>query len=249
MTWDYPPRPDPRGNRARHRTPLGNKARIEIVAIADAIDESTGKSERYVLIAPCRTEWVYADDNLFQLPGTEYRLIFSERESRGFGSGLTVSREPSRGHAVAGEYTSLRIDVRTFPRSRELRTPAEINTAVGANLPIVGRTELRDAARKLRYVLEYPIRTMNFRPENGSFQTDTGPMILPDFQSTAASVIDRLEMAFVAYNHYHVDRADFIVRRPTPIKDASGREVAVVAHYSEPRAHPAVNRLFAGERK
>jgi hypothetical protein len=90
---------------------------------------------------------------------------------------------------------------------------------------------------------------MNFRPENGSFQTDTGPMLVPDLKSSAAKPIERLEMAFIAYNHLRLDRADFIIRRPTPIMDAAGREVALVAHYSEPRAYPAASKLFAGERK
>jgi hypothetical protein len=45
------------------------------------------------------------------------------------------------------------------------------------------------------------------------------------------------------------DGADLILRRPTPITDATGREVAQVLHYSEVHAFPAVNRLYAGERE
>src|SRR5262245_36037538 len=165
MTWDFPPKPDPRGSKSRHQTPLGNKARIEIEALIDVINETTSASERFVLIAPCRTEWVYAEDNLFQLPGSEYRLIFSLKEQRGLGSGVTAPTEISRAHPVANDYRSLKIDVRTYPRSRLLRTPAEVNAATEANLPLVGRTEIRDPQRKERYVIEYPIRTMNFRPE------------------------------------------------------------------------------------
>ena len=249
MTWDYPPKPDPRGAKSRHKTPLGNKARIEIEALIDVINETTNESERFVLIAPCRTEWVYAEDNLFQLPGSEYRLIFSLKEQRGMGSGLTAPTGFSRAHPVAGDYTSLKIDVRTFPQSRLLSTPAEVNAASEANLPIVGRTQIRDPQRKERYVIEYPIRTMNYRPENASFQVDTGPLLVPDPKSQATKAIERLEMAHVAYNHVNLNRAEFILRRPTPVKNASGRELTRVHHYSEPHAFPAVTQLFAGERK
>src|SRR5262245_17141747 len=145
MTWDYPPKPDPRGAKSRHQTPLGNKARIEIEALIDVINETTNESERFVLIAPCRTEWVYAEDNLFQLPGSEYRLIFSLKEQRGLGSGLTATTNKiSRASLVANDYRSLKIDVRTFPQSRLLSTAAEVNAASEANLPIIGRTQIRD---------------------------------------------------------------------------------------------------------
>jgi hypothetical protein len=247
MTWDFPPQPDPRGSKSRHRIPLGNKARIEIEALIDVVKEATGASERFVLIAPCRTEWVYAEDNLFQLPSNEYRFIFSLKEMRSMGRGLTARSEPARSQAVSNDYRSLRIDVRTFPRSRLLRTPAEVNTAIEANLPLVGRTEIRDPQRMERYVIEYPIRTMNFRPENASFQVDTGPLLVPDPKSQAPKTIERLEMAHLAYNHHRLDRAEFIIRRPTPITDAAGREVARVLHYSEVHALPAVTQLFAGE--
>lgn len=79
MTWDFPYREDPRPN-ARHNIPHGNMARILVDALVDVIDRETGKTERFVLIAACRTEWVYAEDRLFQLPSREYRNIYSLTE-------------------------------------------------------------------------------------------------------------------------------------------------------------------------
>jgi hypothetical protein len=162
---------------------------------------------------------------------------------------LTAATKVSSATPVADDYRSLKIDVRTFPQSRLLSTPAEVNAASEANLPIIGRTQIRDPQRKERYVLEYPIRTMNYRPENASFQVDTGPLLVPDPKSQAKKAIDRLEMAHVAYNHLHLDRAEFILRRPTPVKDAAGRELTRVLYFSEPHAYAAVTQLFAGERK
>ncbi len=78
MTWDLPPRTDPRPN-SRHNIPLGNKARIQLEALVDVIDEETGASEQFVLIAPCRSEWVYAEKELFQIPSREYRNISAVR--------------------------------------------------------------------------------------------------------------------------------------------------------------------------
>jgi len=64
MTWDVRYRDDPQPY-ARHNIPHGKRARIQIDAIIDVIQAATGDSERFVLIAPCRMEWVYAEDHLF----------------------------------------------------------------------------------------------------------------------------------------------------------------------------------------
>jgi hypothetical protein len=248
MTWDHAPRPDPRPY-ARHNTPLGNKARIQLDAIVDVIHEATGQRERFVLIAPCRTEWVYAEERLFQIPSREYRNIYSATEQRGMGRAITYPDErsggqPSRGQPLGDAFPSLAIDIRRFPQTRFLETPDAICAATAANLPLVARTDLTDLARGERYILEYPIRTMNHRPERSTFQVDTGPVLVPDFGSGEPRVIDRLEMAHVAYNR--LDRAEFIVRRPTPITDAGGGELCRVLHYSEVHEYPARTTVLAG---
>jgi len=243
MTWDFPPRPDPRPY-ARHNCPLGNKARIQLDAIVDVTDEATGHGERFVLIAPCRAEWVYAEDRLFQIPSREYRVIYSLTLQRSMGRSISVAGDAPHGRPVSDDFRSLEIEVKTFDRTRVEKTPAEINAATAAGLPLVGRTTLRDPQRGERYVLEYPIKTMNFRPENASFQVDTGPLLVPDFDSAEPARIDRLEMAHVAYNR--LDRAEFILRRPTPICDADGKELCRVLHYSDVKEHPASNEILSG---
>jgi hypothetical protein len=81
MTWDRPraanPPPGDRGY-----DPLGNKARIQLDALLDVVHEDTGGSERFVLIAPCRSEWMYVPDRIFKLPSEEYRCIYSRTEAR-----------------------------------------------------------------------------------------------------------------------------------------------------------------------
>ena len=227
MTWDVPPRDDPPRN-ARHNVPLGNKARIQLDAIVEVIDEETGASEQFVLIVPCRAEWVYAEKQLFQIPSRDYRNIYSLTEERRMGRAITYGGESHRGHPVSDTFQSLEIDIVRFPRGRVLDTPAAVNEATGNNVPLVGRTQIREEARRKRYVLEYPIKTMNFRPENSSFQVDTGPLLVPDFDSGEAKTIDRLEMAHVVYTR--LDYAEFILRRPTPINDEQGRELTRVLH-------------------
>ena len=244
MTWDVPYREDPRPH-ARHNCPHGNMARIQLDAMIDVITKETNGGERFVLIAACRTEWVYAEDRLFQLPSREYRNIYSLTEQRTMGRGITDDGTRTLGHPVKDGFRSLEIGVRTFGRTRALRTPEEIVQATVDNVPLVGRTEIDDPAGKHRYVLQYPIRTMNFQPKTNSFQVDTGPILVPDFKIEAERVIDRLEIAHIAYNR--LDLAEFIVRRPTPIEDEDGKTLCQVLHYSEVREYPAVTQMLTGE--
>jgi len=243
MTWDFPYREDPRPH-ARHNIPHGNLARIDLDALIDVPDESTGKSERFVLIAPCRTEWVYAENRLFQIPSSEYRNIYSLTEERGIRQSLTDDGSRSTGHPVKDNFRSLKIDIKPYRQTRLLKTPAEIVKATAENQPLVGRTEIYEPGTKLRFVLEYPIRTMNFQPKTNSFQVDTGPVLVPDFKVKAEKPIDRLEMAFVAYNR--LDRAEFLIRRPTPITDIDGKNLCKVLHYSESRELSAQTQILAG---
>jgi hypothetical protein len=243
MTWDFPYRKDPRPN-ARHNIPHGNLARIDLDALIDVIDDKTGVAERFVLIAPCRTEWVYAENRLFQLPSSEYRNIYSLTEERGVRQSLTDDGVRSVSHPVKDNFRSLKIDVKTYRNTRLLKTPAEIVKATAENLPLVGRTEVRESKTSPRFVLEYPIRTMNFQPKTNSFQVDTGPLLMPDFKIAAKKSIDRLEMAFIAYNR--LDRAEFLIRRPTPVLDKDGKELCKVLHFAESRELPAKTEILAG---
>ena len=69
---------------------------------------------------------------------------------------------------------------------------------------------------------------------------DTGPLILPDFTSTAERTIERLVMAYTAYNTF--DRAEFIRREPTTIP-AVDRPSARTTDYSLIEIRSARNEI------
>ena len=79
-------------------------ARIQLDAMIDVVGRQSGVTERFVLIAPCRAEWVYAEDHLFQLPNREYCNIYSLTEQRGMECQITYSGQPSRGTPVSNDF-------------------------------------------------------------------------------------------------------------------------------------------------
>ena len=240
MRWDKPRNPnDPRPH-ARHNTPLGNRVRIELDSVLTVL-RPQGTPERYFLIAPCRSEWVYAEREIFQIPSREFRCAYSQDHERGMGRSLLWDGTTERASAANG--WELEIDLQTFSRSSVHDTIAAVTAASEGKDPLVGRTTMSHPDGCYECTLEYPIKTMNFRPETPSFQVDTGPLVLPDFSSSEESMIDRLVMAHVAFNRF--DRAEFIIRLPTPI-DESRPDGPRTLHYAEVREYPATNQILTG---
>lgn len=242
MTWSV--LPDTTDTRKPGHKPWGNSARILLDARCVLTHEQSGRTDEFFLIVPCRTEWVYQEGNLFQLPSREYRCIYSRTRGMSVGKAITHEGERTSSWAIEGSrYTSLDFTVRSLQNAQALTTHEEVVIATASDLPIVAQTEIRDHERGLRAVLEYPVKTMNFHPERKRFQVDTGPLLLPDFASAAEHWIERLDMAHVVYNTF--ERAEFIVRRPTPVL-RDGSEVCSALHYSEVRVHEAKHTILCG---
>jgi hypothetical protein len=259
VIWDAPPRaePDPRPY-ARHDFPHGIKVRLPLDAILEVADEATGATERIVLCTGHRTEWCFNDPPIFAVRplyppapsiNTEYRFAFSSTAERNMEGHPFYPAIPERRLARTYEsrYRSASLDIKRLPNTRELKTAAEINAAVEARAPLVGRTEIQDPQRHERYVLEYPVRVVDYWADD-LYQVNSGPILLPDFERQEEQLIDRLEMAYIAQNQKTPNDAEFIIRRYLPINDEeTGKTVCWVLNYAEVRNYPARTTLLAGE--
>ena len=138
-------------------------------------------------------------------------------------------------------FTSLKFTIRSFPSTTVLQTDEVVVEATLKEVPLVAQTEIWDEQRRMRAIIEYPVKTMNFHPERKRFQVDTGPLPLPDFASDAEEQIEWFSLAHVVYNTF--DRAEFIIYQPTPVfKD--GQEVCSVVHYSGIKVYEAKNTIL-----
>src|SRR4051794_25279467 len=70
--------PDPPSTLNDPATRAGNVARIQLAAACPVPDAATGASEPFYLIVPCRSERMYADGALYQMPNYEFGGIWSE---------------------------------------------------------------------------------------------------------------------------------------------------------------------------
>ena len=161
----------------------------------------------------------------------------------------------------ADRWNEVRLDIGRFDSFTELVDRQAVVDATLENRPLVSRTELSDEASGVRAMLEYPVKTMNVLKSPARYQVDTGPIIVPDFASTADLAIARFDLAHVVYNL--LDRGELILRKPiavgegasrTSVTDYShrieytGRNSATggVALYSGTQIHATAISAFAG---
>lgn len=115
-----------------------------------------------------------------------------------------------------------------------------VAAAILGDRPLVSRIEYVDGDYDV--LIEQPVKTINLAERERLFQTDTGPIIVPDLRPERIETESHLVGVFdLAYSAFHEsDWAEVVLRRPTSVADDT-----TVNHYSETRLlQPARNSLF-----
>lgn len=195
-------------------------------------DTRSGDSVVYYQTGSCKSEDTFASENLFRTDGSknyDFLPVFSKRDH-------LVFRRAAR-RSVPGawpEYRTVRNDALSgwggmVPRlrhftGRALETPDQVFQAMDAGALMIGQTHLWDDATGREAVIEYPIKTINWRHSDGAWQVDTGPILLPDLGVPLEQAAQKMVLAYIAFNTSQW--ADFVVEQPLPV----GSEE--VYHYS-----------------
>ena len=226
-----------------------NTCRTQILARCTVRNESTKQAGDFFLGKECIGEAMYRDGGIAQLPTSEVCIVFSEgisalhKKFADHGNDVVQVGDATakrRGHDGRLAYwTDLSFKLNAV-ESRRLKTSPEIIRATLDAEPMVGRTTVQTDGSGWKAVLEYPIAYMNVHPPADRFQVDVGPVLLPDFDRDADSVVSRLDFAYVMYNE--LDRAEFAVRTPT---DVGENAAATTLHYSKVTQVEAKNEVFS----
>jgi hypothetical protein len=75
------------------------------------------------------------------------------------------------------------------------------------------------------------------------FQVDTGPLIVPDFDSPAERQVERFDIAYIAFNQFQ--GGELILRRPWVVVDGD-RPLYSVTDYSVVKVYSGRNEILAG---
>jgi len=210
----------------------GNNPRFQVEAICDLTED--GETTRYVLAASCKGEDTFVETTLLRVPAYDFCVVFSEMEHQVVRQFLPLGGAWLQPLANTESWDRVRIDLAEYP-AHECSNAQEVVEATAANMPLVGVTELRDEDGQVCARLEYPLKCMNARRDPWEFQVDTGPIIVPDMERDVNLQVQRMDLAFVAWNR---DGAvDFLILEPTLLDGLP------VGHYSrlvETNAHNAI---------
>lgn len=218
-----------------------NNARIQVEARCEIFDQQTGKSEDYYLVASCKGEDTYGAGRLFLEPGYDFCMIYSAADFMI----IRTHGNAERNNTTVGENRFFFLDVRFHIKLVEADLLPDNKAVVAATLDnrlLNGRTEIVSLDGRYRAMMEFPVKTMNVNDIRWIYQVDTGPILLPHFESEQKRMVERFQLAFVAYNKD--DEAYFVILEPTPVL-ADNPSRPKVSHYSRIVRMDAKNSLLA----
>ena len=101
----------------------------------------------------------------------------------------------------------------------------------------------------MRCLIECPVKTMNIAHETsdpahhpaGTWQTDTGPIALPDVTLRFARPSDAIALGFTAINNLQPNNADFVSE---VLLAVPGGEGVKTMHFGSPHSVKATNRII-----
>lgn len=209
-----------------HRMPTTvNNVRINIECCCTLVDRATGESRQYVLGASCKTERVGADRDCFLEPNADFCLVASEAEflllkswahnkmslTRALGAAVPLERQSG---SCRDAWVSFSHSL-SPARGRLLESIDEIIESIRGDRPIVAHTEYDDGDYRVR--IDYPVKTINYSEREHVYQTDTGPLLLPDLSPFRLRSIERqvecFDLAYAAFNS--AGWTEFIIKVPT----------------------------------
>ena len=230
------------------RQNLHNRARIRIDCRC-RITDSFGNQTEFFLGESCKTERVGADRALgiFTQPNADFRPVLSEGDTiilkSWERSGLDVMLDPpSLGTQPERQVIATKKAFHhhkfllNYVEGTELTTPAEVIDAVDDGRPLIARTEFSTAGHRVE--IEHPVFTINVSERYDFYQTDTGPVLYPDFTQPVQTLADSLYLAYSAF--HSTEWVEFIVQRRTAVT-----EKIFVNHYSESLSMDCSNRIIA----
>ncbi|MCC7498943.1 MAG: hypothetical protein IT160_15275 [Bryobacterales bacterium] len=233
-----------------HPPPLTvNNARVALECLCRILDRQSRNTYRFVLGASCKTERVNVPGGIWTEPNADFMPVagdtqFMTVKTFDHAGRRVLLHPPELGEqphrqivTIADAFDDLRITL-SHSNGKLLETSHQIIQATLANRPLVAITEL--TSERYEAHLEYPVKTMNAGEREHFYQTDTGPVLVPDLTAAPDQLMSSMDLAFAAFNS--LDWIEFLVRDLSPI----GEGVSV-NHYCRPVRMDAVNRLWTPE--
>jgi len=212
-----------------------NNARIQVEACCEIT--AAGRTEPFWLVASCKAENTYAEQELFMQPNYDFYMIYSQQGYRINRVGMPYDLSAGEVGLISERFEAVHFGIRSVDAQR-CESPADVVDATLQGRVLVGQTTLSSSDGEFTAVLQYPVKTMNVHRDPADFQVDTGPVLLPDMDS-ASTALEAFSVAFIAWRA--PDWAEFILQQPVPATE----DGPMVAHYAQTRVFEAQNLILA----
>ncbi len=214
-----------------------NNARIQVEARCELTVD--GVAEEYWLVASCKSEDTFAEQNLFLVPNYDFCMIYSRDQYRIHRVPFPYDPTVMDAGLITDCYEKADFALKLVDAERCKDNEAAVAATLAGKI-LIGRTEIWDEDRTRRAVIEYPIKTMNAHEEPAYFQVDTGPILLPDFGSEGPA-IEAFDFAFIAWNV--PDWAEFVIQDAVPACPETP-DAPQVCHYAKIYVMDARNEIW-----
>lgn len=238
-----------------HKPPTRtNRTRINIEATCRLTHQPTGQASLYLLSSSCKAEQVGAAKNeLWIQPNADVCFLLSDDGQFAIFKSWShnnpgvmrvpesLGEQPERQYFMADEnFDDLAIDLHPATPT-PLDTFDQIKAGILGSNPLVSRITYEDGDYQVQ--IDQPVKTINLAERDDVFQTDTGPIILPDLSARRVSeagemMIKTFDLAFSAF--HQSDWAEFVINAPIDVKPGVS-----VNHYSEfKHVEPTRNQIL-----
>ncbi len=231
-----------------HKPPFAlNNGRVQLDGVCRITERASGRVHTIVQGADCKTEQVGASADLFHDPNADFVPLFSNdrfMHIKTFARAGTQATAYPPGSGVQSDRLITRIVDSFVDAHLDLvEVEAELLSDTGAIVDAVLANDLLVGVHRFeneRYLaeIEYPVKTINANERDVVYQTDTGPIPVPDLAVEPEDLLASIELAFTAANA--PDWAQLIMRTRTSIADGVD-----VFHYSASvRRDDIVNEFY-----
>lgn len=189
-------------------------ARIQVEARCEINDNLIEKTTNYYLVSSCKGEYVYSKGELFIKPPYDFLMIYSDKEFRILRKYANARRDNNSYGIWKEVFTNVNFHIKMVS-AETLKDITKIVQVSLTNRILNGRVEIIDKLGRYHAILEFPIKTMNVSEKGCSYQVDTGPILLPDFTATNKTMIEKFQIAFVAFNSKN--ESQFLINAPVTV--------------------------------
>ncbi len=194
-----------------------HRVRIQLDSACTLTNEKTGEKEQFFLVLPCQTEYTIVKENLFQIPSSEWRMLFGHEDSIPLSYAASDEAEDLKRTKISDWFEEHTFQIRSIENARELTTHDEVIEATLADELMNARTTYRDEKRQVSVTLEFPVKLINLQKKEKLFQVCMGAVPIPDLGTWDGTSVNRAFLADLAFSEF--DYIEFILQRTLEVAE------------------------------